>query len=95
MFPYSVCFATLCIVLPFGFEGGLIDFFVGFVTSHFANGVLQHGILLEEVVHGNFAFKIVMHRALEEEAQEALRAAAAGRLLSLSEAEMARKEKIV
>ena len=56
----------------------LVDKFVGFVTTHFADSVFQHYVLLEEVVYGYFVFGVVVHRALEEEAQEALDAVAAG-----------------
>ena len=56
---------------------GLVDFFVCFVAAHFADCVLEHGVLLEEVVDGHFAFGVVVHRALEEEAQEALYAVTA------------------
>ncbi len=50
----------------------LVDELVCFVTSHFANRVLKHDILLEEVVDRNFVLGVVVHRALEEEAQEVL-----------------------
>ena len=50
----------------------LIDFFVCFVAAHFAQCVFEHDILLEEVVDGHFSLRIVVHRAFEEEAQEAL-----------------------
>lgn len=56
----------------------LIDRFVSFVTAHFANSVFEHGVLLEEVVNGHFVLGVVVHRALEEEAQEALDAVTAG-----------------
>ncbi len=55
-----------------------VDFFVGLVAAHLANGVFEHDVLLEEVVDGYFAFGIVVHRALEEEAEEALYAMTAG-----------------
>lgn len=56
----------------------LVDFFVSFVAAHFADGVLEHNVLLEQVVDSLFALGVVVHRALEEEAQEALDAEAAG-----------------
>ncbi len=58
-------------------SGGLIDLLVGLVTAHLADGVLEHYILLEQVVNGDFVLGVVVHRALEEEAQEALSAIAA------------------
>ena len=51
----------------------LIDFFVSLVTAHFADSILQDDILLEEMVDRHLALSIVMHRALQEEAEEALR----------------------
>ena len=55
----------------------LVNQFVGFVATHFADGVLQHDVLLEEVVDGHFVLRVVVHRALEVETQEALDAVAA------------------
>ena len=55
-----------------------IDFFVSLITTHLTDSVLQHNILLEQVVHRNFTLCVVMHRALQEEAQEALDAMTAG-----------------
>ena len=55
----------------------LVDRFVSLVTAHFADSVLQHCVLLEEVVYGYFVLGVIVHRALEEEAQEALDAVAA------------------
>ena len=55
-----------------------VDLFVGLVTAHFADSVLEHHILLEEVVYGHLVFGVVVHGALEEEAQEALYAISAG-----------------
>jgi len=57
--------------------GALVNLFVSCVATHFADSVLQHGVLLEEVVYGNFVLSVVVHRALEEEAQEALDAVTA------------------
>ncbi len=51
---------------------------VGLIATHFADSVLKHHILLEEVVYRHFVLCIVVHGALEEEAQEALCAIAAG-----------------
>lgn len=65
--------AVICRILSV-----LVDFFVSFVAAHFADGVLEHDVLLEEVVDSFFALGVVVHRALEEEAQEALDAEAAG-----------------
>ena len=55
----------------------LIHFLVGLVATHLADGVLQHGVLLVEVVHGLLALRVIVHGRLEEEAQEALYAVAA------------------
>lgn len=49
-----------------------VYFLVSLVATHLANGILKHGILLIEVVYGLLALCIVVHRTLEEEAQEAL-----------------------
>ena len=57
---------------------GLVDGFVGFVTAHFAESVFEHYVLLEEVVDGHFVLSVVVHRALEEEAEEALDTVASG-----------------
>ena len=54
----------------------LVDFFVSFVATHFAQSVLEHYILLEQVVNRHFVLSVVVHWALEEEAQEALDAIA-------------------
>ncbi len=56
---------------------GSVDLFVSLITTHLADGVLEHGVLLEEVVDGHFTLGVVVHGALEEEAQEALDAVAA------------------
>ena len=56
----------------------LIYFFISFVTSHFADGIFQHYVLLEEVVDRYFSLCIVMHRTFEEETQEVLGAVTAG-----------------
>ena len=50
----------------------LVDFLIGFVATHFAECVFENSILLEEVVNGNFTLSVVVHWALEEEAEEAL-----------------------
>ena len=62
-----VCMTCSCLVYEF----------VGLVAAHFTDGVLEHCVLLEEVVYGHFVYSVVVHRALEEEAQEALYAVAA------------------
>ena len=54
-----------------------VNHFVSLVSTHFADSVLQHYILLEEVVYRHFVLGVVVHRALEEEAQEALDAVTA------------------
>ncbi len=54
----------------------LVNEFVGLVAAHFTDGVLEHCVLLEEVVYRHFVYSVVVHRALEEEAQEALCAVA-------------------
>lgn len=56
----------------------LVDFFISLVTAHLADGVLQHGVLLVEVVHSLFTLSVIVHWRLEEEAQEALGAVTAG-----------------
>ena len=58
--------------------GGLVNLLVSLVAAHFADGVLQHGVLLEEVVDRFLALGVVVHRGLEEEGEETLDAAAAG-----------------
>ena len=63
----------------------LINFFVGLITAHFTQCVFQHYILLEQVVYRYFAFCVVVHRALEEEAQEALCAVASGACRKIAE----------
>ena len=60
--------ASLCLC----FLGRLIDFLISLVTAHFAESVLEHYVLLEQVVYRHLALSVVVHRALEEEAQEAL-----------------------
>lgn len=50
----------------------LVYFLICLIATHFANGILQHDVLLEEVIYRNFVLCIVVHRALEEETQEAL-----------------------
>ena len=57
--------------------GWLVDFFVSLVATHFADSVLQHSVLLEEVVHRFLALCVVVHRSLEVEAEETLCATAA------------------
>ncbi len=56
----------------------LVDFLISLITAHLTDGVLQHGVLLVEVVHSLFALGVVVHWRLEEEAQEALGAVTAG-----------------
>ena len=56
----------------------LIDFLVNLVAAHLADGILQHGVLLIEVVYGFLALGVIVHGRLEEETQEALYAVAAG-----------------
>lgn len=55
----------------------LVYFFVGFVSAHFADGILQHRILLVKVVNGFLAHSEVVHWCFEEEAQETLNAMSA------------------
>ena len=57
-------------------RGGLVDFFVSLVATHLANGILEHGVLLIEVIDSLLVLRVVVHRRLEEEAQEALNAIA-------------------
>ena len=63
----------------------LVHLFVSGITAHLADGVLQHDILLEQVVNGNLVLGVIMHRALEEEAQEALSAPAASTACEVDE----------
>ena len=58
---------------------------VSFVAAHFADSVFEHYVLLEEVVDGHFMLGVVVHRALEEEAQEALYAVASGACCEVAE----------
>ena len=57
---------------------GLVDCLVCGVAAHFADSVFEHYVLLEEVVYGHFTLGVVVHRALEEEREEALCAVASG-----------------
>ena len=45
----------------------LVDLFVSLVAAHLSDGILQHGVLLVEVVDGLLALRIVMLGRLEEE----------------------------
>ncbi len=54
-----------------------IDFLVSLIAAHLADGVLEHYVLLEEMVDGHLILCIVVLRTLEEEAQEALSAVTA------------------
>ena len=56
----------------------LVYLFVSLVSTHLADGIFQHDILVEEVVDSLLTFRVVVHRALEEETQEALDAVTAG-----------------
>ena len=40
-----------------------VNLFVSLVAAHLADGVLEHNILLEEVVHRHFVLSVVVHRA--------------------------------
>ena len=55
-----------------------VDFFVGFVSAHLANGVLEHDVLLEQIVYGGNAAGVVVHGALEVERHPCLYTLAAG-----------------
>ncbi len=55
-----------------------VNCFIGRVASHFTDSVFEHHILLEKMVYRNLVLCVVMHRALEIEAQEALYAIASG-----------------
>lgn len=46
----------------------LIDFLVSLIATHLADSVLEHHILLEQVINGNLILCVIVHRALEEEA---------------------------
>ena len=63
----------------------LIDFFVSRVTAHFADSVFEHNVLLEEVVNRHFVLGVVVHRALKEEAEEALSTVASGTSCEVAE----------
>ncbi len=67
---------TLCLGRCYALEG-LVDLLVCLIATHLADSVLEHGVLLEEVVDGNLVLGVVVHRALEEEAQETLDAVTA------------------
>ena len=45
----------------------LVDLFVRLVAAHLADGVLEHRVLLVEVVDGLLALGVVVHGRLEEE----------------------------
>lgn len=63
----------------------LIYFLVSLVTAHLTDGVLEHSVLLKEVVDSFLALSVVVHRALEEEAQETLDAIATGTVSQVRE----------
>ena len=50
----------------------LVNEFVSLITAHYADSVFEHYILLEKVIHRNLVLCVIMHRALEEEAEESL-----------------------
>ena len=54
----------------------LINFFIGSITSNFSYCIFQHRVLLVKVVDGLLTLGVVVHRTLQEEAQEALDAVA-------------------
>ena len=62
-----------------------VDFLVCLIATHLTDSVLEHHVLLEEVVNGNLVLGVVVHRALEEEAQEALSAITAGTACKVDE----------
>ena len=62
-----------------------VDKFVSFVTTHYADCVFEHHILLEKVVYRHLIFRIVVHRALEEEAEESLDTISSGPLSHIAE----------
>ena len=66
-------------------ESVLINLLVSRVSTHLTHEILQHHILLEQVVDGDFFLGVVVHRALEEEAQETLRAPAASTVSQVDE----------
>ena len=63
----------------------LIDFLVSLITTHLADSVLEHYILLEQVVNGDLTLCVIVHRALQEEAQEALSAKTTGTMSKVHE----------
>ena len=50
----------------------LIHLLVWLVSAHFANSILEHCVLLEEVVHRHFTLGVIVHWTLQIEAQEVL-----------------------
>ena len=60
------------IYLCLTFLHSLVNLLVRLVAAHFADGVLEHGVLLEEVVDGFLARGVVVHGGFEEEGEEAL-----------------------
>ena len=56
----------------------LVNLLVGLIATKLANLVLEHSVLLIEVVNCLFALSVVVHRSFEEEAEEALNAVTAG-----------------
>ena len=59
-------------------RGGLVHLFVRRIAAHLADGVAKHGVLLVEVVDRFLVLGVVVHRTLQEEAEEALYAVTAG-----------------
>lgn len=57
--------SVACLSYLDGYPRRLIHFLVCLITAHLSDGVLQHGVLLEEVMHGQML--IVVHRALQVE----------------------------
>lgn len=57
---------------------GLVDFLVRLITSHLAYGVLEHDVLLEEMVDRHLIIGIIVHGALEKETEETLYAKSSG-----------------
>ena len=61
-----------------------VNKFVSLITAHFTDCVLEHYILLEQVIDGYFVLCVVMHRALQEETEESLDSGSSGSLCHIA-----------
>lgn len=55
-----------------------IDKLVWLIAAHLTDGILEHDVLVEKIVDRLFSLCVVVHRTLEEEAQEPLYTIAPG-----------------